>query len=179
MRFAILCFLNMLMQNLIFIILLLLFYCLPASAQADKIDSLIEKINNNNLYGTCNYVWVLKMDSQEANALITIGEPASHKLIGLLQTENKGIIAHYILSNIFLKKIESESCWDQYETDSIVKYVFCGLKFHENKKGNIKASQEELDRNYNVWLIRIKTLKKSVTLRKRKQRIDTRKNVVL
>ncbi|MDI9868924.1 hypothetical protein [Flectobacillus roseus] len=75
-------------------------------AQTNKVDSLIAKLDNGKLVGTCNYVWVLKNGCKEADTLINIGRTHKEvnkiitlKLFNLLTDPTKGIIYHYILTN--------------------------------------------------------------------------------
>ena len=94
-------------MKLLKLTILFLVAVFPAYSQVDKIDLLISKLDNKKLIGVCNYVWVLKNESKEADTLITIGQKGGKdktelcvKLYSILTDSTKGIIAHYILSNI-------------------------------------------------------------------------------
>src|SRR5436305_13358085 len=109
------------------IILISVFFIAATStySQIDRIDNLIGKLDNNQLVGVCNYVWVLKNVCKEADTLVDLskqidseGKPIFKKaivakLISLLTDSIKGIIAHYVLSNISTSVIRQGSTFMQ------------------------------------------------------------------
>ena len=139
-----------LMKTPIFISFFLLSF-LSVSAQVDKTDSLIKKIHNKQLRGNCHYVWDLEMQSDPGRELTKIGKTATNQLIGVLTDPNKGIIAHYILTNIWVDTIRQRSSFEHYAKDSFVHYEYNGLVFYErhNQWYSLKKNMEE---NKNKWL---------------------------
>jgi hypothetical protein len=159
------------MKN-IFFILCLSSIAFTSAAQGDKVDSLIQKTDNKNIYGTGHWVWELMIHCEACESLIRIGEPATTRLIEKLQTTDKGIIAHVILSNTWLKELRGDSSsflYFSYKKDSLVEYNYAGLTFYEGKKG-IFAKQEDLIKNKSEWLLRIKQQNQPAKYRIRKKR---------
>jgi hypothetical protein len=131
-------------------ILIILIFSVVSNAQTTKIDILIDSIRNNQLYGTCNYRWVLKTDSPSADSLITIGKSVSGKLIPLLTSSDKGIIAHYILTRIWVDNIINGASFENFEETGIVEYNYNGLPFYE-ENGIMIANEEILKENKKKW----------------------------
>jgi hypothetical protein len=154
------------MKN-IFLILCLSAIACTSAAQEDKIDSLIRKIDNKNMHGTCHWDWVLIIDCEACESLIKIGGPASERLIEKLETSDKGIIAHIILSNIWTKEFPVSS--SSFLKDSLIEYNFSGLHFYESKSG-IFAKPEDLVKNKSEWILRIKQPDQPLKNRIRKKR---------
>jgi hypothetical protein len=126
------------------------------NAQTDIIDSLIQNINNNQLFGTCHYAWFLEMNSSAGNSLIKMGNQVVPRLIPFLDNRDKGIIIHYILANIFGNPCYFSSSFEHFEKDSILDYDYGGLKFYD-KNGQIFTSNTVLINNKNKWIERIKS----------------------
>jgi len=124
------------------------------NAQNKKVDSLIEKLNNDQLYGTCNYVWVLKMNSKAGDSLVNIGKSVSTKLISLLENPEKGIIAHCVLSRIWFVDFNIGSSFENFDKKGIVEYDYNGLSFYE-KDGKMIAEEKVLSENKKKWVKKI------------------------
>jgi hypothetical protein len=133
--------------------------------QTSNIDNLIAKLDNGKLFGTCNYVWVLKNGSKEADTLISIGKTQGliktdlcKKLYSLLTDTTKGIISHYILTNIFYKdNITSGTIY--FDKDSTLEYNYSGLRFYENNYRRMYADKPELEHNQKVWAVIFRQMK--------------------
>ena len=128
--------------------------CLTINAQTEKVGLLIEKLNNNQLYGTCNYVWVLKMESEEADSLVNIGKSISHKLIPILESPEKGIIAHCVLSRIWVDDFSISTSFENFDKKGIVEYKYNGLPFYEKDKKMI-AEEKVLSENKKSWIEKV------------------------
>ena len=135
--------------------LLTIFLSFQIKAQNNNVDSLIKNLNNNQLYGTCNYVWVLKIDSKIADSLINIGKSVTPKLIELLENPDKGIIAHCVLSKIWFSNFKSGSSFENFKKKGIVQYNYNGLSFYE-KDGKMIADKNTLSDNKKKWLEKIR-----------------------
>lgn len=133
--------------------------------QTSNIDNLIAKLDNGKLFGTCNYVWVLKNDSKEAETLISIGKTQGltktdlcKKLYYLLTDTTKGVISHYILINIFYQdNITSGTIY--FDKDSTLEYNYSGLRFYENNYRRMFADKTELEHNQKVWAVLFRQMK--------------------
>ncbi len=121
------------------------------SAQVAKIDSLINKIDNKQLRGTCNYFWSLEMRSESGRELTKIGKISTTKLLGILTDPNKGIIAHYILTRIWVDTIKQWNSFEHFDRDSSVHYEYNGLAFYE-RHNQWFALKNNLEENKKIWL---------------------------
>jgi hypothetical protein len=134
-----------------YFLIVLSFSSFLLGAQIHKIDSLIQNIDNDQLYGTCHYAWFLEMKSIAGDSLIKIGNPAINNLIDLLDNKEKGIIAHYILVNISKIPYMQSSSFEHFERDTLLDYYYAGLTFHE-KNGHFYTSDSALFKNKNKWI---------------------------
>ena len=132
-------------------ILILVLSGLNLYAQSDNVDSLIKKINNDQLKGICHYVWDLGMNSSAGDSLIKLGEPITPELIPLLDSKEKGIIVHYILSNIWADTLMTTAPMVQLKKDSVLEYNYCGLLFFE-KNGHMFTKKRYLRTNKKRWI---------------------------
>jgi len=135
-------------------LLILVLFELTVIGQEDKIDKLIMDTNNDQLSWICNYACGLYLKGNAADSLIRIGKPLSLKVIPFLADKYRGIIAHYILSNIWINKKAISSSSSDFDKDSTISINYCGLNFFE-KKGHIFAGQEALNENMDKWIKRI------------------------
>lgn len=139
---------------------------LNAQPQAQTIDSLINQINNNQIYSTCQYILVIKIDSDAANLLIQMGKPVTDQLIPLLDNPKKGIITHYILSNIWLDTLSSWSMIGELTLNpqrgfnklGYMEHTYCGLLFYEkiDKERVIFTFKKYLRENKKWWMEKFK-----------------------
>jgi len=128
-------------------ILIASFLGLNTWAQKDHVDSLILNINNDQLHGTCHYVWVIEMKSTYGDSLIKIGKSITPKLVPLLIDKEKGIIVHYILSNIWMDTVKFSSNFHL----PTIEYNYCGLIFYE-KNEHIFTKDSFLNENKKKWI---------------------------
>jgi hypothetical protein len=138
-------------MNKIFLFSIILIADVTLYGQNNKVDSLIQNINNDQLYGTCHYAWVLEMESDAGISLIKMGNSIVYKIVPLLDNKDKGIIAHYILCNIIGQPVYSSSSFAHYESDSTIDYNYGGLRFHE-KDGHFFTSDSLLQENKINWI---------------------------
>jgi hypothetical protein len=141
------------------LLLFTIFFSLSLSgliAQSEKIDLLVSKLDNEELFGTCNYNWVLKNGSKEADTLILIGKSKTKdsnklylKLYNMLTDTTKGIMAHYVLSSILNGEALSGGFFFEDE-DETIEYEISGLRFYENKYRKMFTNQFELNRNKKI-----------------------------
>lgn len=118
-----------------------------AFGQNNKISSLTKRINNQQLHGECQYFWSLEMESKAGQQLLSIGKSATEHLFHLLKDSTKGIIAHYLLSYIWLKTVCSQSA---FEKDNSITYIVNGFRFSECDE-IMYANKKELEANKEKW----------------------------
>lgn len=135
------------MRRLLLILLSTIFF--TVFGQKDSLNVWISKINNKSIAGQCNYVWVLKPTTKEIDKIIGTGKKAEKMLLKLLTTEDKGIVAHYILSNIY-----KETSYQILHMDTLTfetKFIYNGLEFTETETGMV-TSQTRLDKCKEEWI---------------------------
>jgi hypothetical protein len=133
-------------------------------AQSDRIDRLLNQINNDQIVINRGYFYYPEMRSYAVDFLITnIGEPATDKLINLLTDATKGIIAHFILSNIWsssLPKPERIVDTTTHTADTTwstpLRFSYYGLTFFVDDNNHIFALKKDLEENKNFWIAFIK-----------------------
>jgi len=127
--------------------------------QKQSIDKFISRLDNQQIAIVMQYAWYPKMVSPAGDSLIKIGKPATEKLISLLSDTSKGIIAHYILSNIWADKLRRTG----QELGSNVRYVendtitalaisYTDFIFFQDSNGHNFARQTDLDSNKDRWI---------------------------
>jgi hypothetical protein len=83
--------------------------------------------------------------------LIKTGKPVSTKLIDLLADSTKGIMAHYILSNIWCKK-KLLSTSSYFTADKVQVYNYNGLTFYQFQNKSLSAKPTDLVVNKENWI---------------------------
>jgi hypothetical protein len=135
-----------------------LILCIIYSIGQSKVDSLIKKINNQQIGIAMQYVWYPVMNSSAGDSLITVGKPITRQMVAMITDSSRGIISHFILSSIWGKELE-DAGWNlksrvnrQLTKDSSIEVSFRGLKFYENNQSFIYAGQSELEKIKIAWL---------------------------
>lgn len=110
------------------------------------------------------YVWYPKMFSPAGDSLIKIGRPATDKLILLLSDTAKGIIAHFILSNIWSDKLQkagqplaSNVHQVDDDTTAVLGILYTDFTFYQDNSNRNFARQADLDKNKKRWLAFVAT----------------------
>ncbi|WP_196887507.1 hypothetical protein [Aureivirga sp. CE67] len=130
---------------------------LSINAQSKTVDSLIEELDNDQINGTCNYVWVLKVDSKAADTLIEMGKPITQKLISFLEDPNKGIIIHYILSEIWYEKYSMGPVHQDFTIlEGYTSKYICNELYFYTKHSKMVAKKQDLHENKKKWIEKIK-----------------------
>jgi hypothetical protein len=126
---------------------------------------LIARLSNQGLVGVCNYVWVLKNGSKEADMLIKIGrkrdkeyDELCRKLYSSLLDTSKGVICHYILSNIVFENNITSSTIYFDDPEGTMEYNYNGLRFIESMSRRMYAEPGELEHNRKVWRVTMKAM---------------------
>jgi hypothetical protein len=134
------------MRKLLSVLLLTIPFSL--FGQKDSVDIWISKIDNRSIAGQCNYVWVLKPTTGEVDKIIKAGKKTEKKLLKLVTSEEKGVVAHYILSNIY-----KQTSYRTLDVDTVkweTRYIYNGLEFTETATGMV-TDRVNLDRCKDVW----------------------------
>lgn len=134
-------------------LILLLIIPFTVFGQKDSLSVWISKINNRSIAGQCNYVWVLKPTTKEVEKIIGTGKKAEKKLLKLLTTKDKGIVAHYILSNIYKQTSHKILHMDTLTLET--KFIYNGLEFTETETGMV-TSQTRLDKCKDEWIRKLR-----------------------
>jgi hypothetical protein len=126
--------------------------------QRQSIDTFISRITNQQVVVMMQYVWYPKMFSPAGDSLIKIGKPATDKLIPLLSDTSKGIIVHYILSNIWADKLEKDgqnlgSNVHQVDNDTpaVLGILYTDFVFYQDNNRWNFARQVDLENNKRRW----------------------------
>ena len=119
-------------------------------AQKKNLDSLIQNINNKDAYIVLVKTMSPRIHGDLANSIVAIGKKATPELIKVLDNKNKGVIAHFILSEIWKENWKEEICCDVTNIDNEEIIIINGLEVHI--KDNILFSTiESLNKNMENW----------------------------
>jgi len=95
-------------KNVTFAVLALAFNFV--SAQTKQLESLIQNIDNKDTYIVMARTMSSRVHNESANQIVQIGKTATPELIKVLNSQNKGIAAHFILSEIWKEQWTAEIC---------------------------------------------------------------------
>ncbi len=121
--------------------------------QKDSLDIWISKIDNRSLAGQCKYVWVLKSTTSEVDKIIREGKKAEKKLVKLLTSDEKGVVAHYILSNIY-----KQTNYQILDLDTVkweTRFIYNGLEFTETEVGMV-TDKAKLGKCKDEWIKKLR-----------------------
>jgi hypothetical protein len=132
------------------IILLAFFSCCNGFGQIKVIDSLIQKITNNDAYIVLVKTMSPRINSDAGNRIIMIGKEATPELIKILDNQNQGIIAHFILSKIWKENWNEEACCAILSNGKVEIIIINGLKIYiENN--TLYSKIDDLKNNKEKW----------------------------
>ena len=115
-------------------------------SQKKEVDSLIEKISNKDAYIVLLKTMSPRITGEASNKILNLGKKASPELINILDNENKGIIAHFLLCKIWEKTWEEEVC--------------CNISYSRNKE-IVTINGLEIQIENNTLSSEMKNLKES------------------
>lgn len=129
---------------------------LSSLAQKTAFDSLVQKIDNKQIGIAMTYVFYPVMDSYAGDSLVKIGKQVTQRLVELLDDTSKGVIAHFILSNIWKEELKKAGrSVHQYVSTYFDKNVIVafksGLRFYYSDADKSYAEKVELERNKKEW----------------------------
>ncbi|WP_205573384.1 hypothetical protein, partial [Flavisolibacter nicotianae] len=140
------------------LIISLKFISLTTLAQTDRVERLVDSINDNQVGIAMQYVWYPKMKSPWGDTLIAIGKPATTQLFNVLNDTTKGIIAHFILSNIWANELSKAghrigsrvSPVEGLENISL-QVLYSGFTFYADEQNHLFAKRMDLESNKKNW----------------------------
>lgn len=119
-------------------------------AQTKPIESLIQNINNQDAYIVMTRTMSPRISSASAKEIVKIGKPATPDLIQVLDSQSKGIAAHFILSEIWKETWEETLCCLIHDEGNAEIVNINGLEIRiENEV--LSASDEALKNNKERW----------------------------
>lgn len=140
------------MKNLILILLCLTYF--NGISQTKAIDSLIQKIDNKDVYIVLVKTMSPRIQGDIGNEIIKIGAPATQELIKILDDRNKGIIAHVILSKIWKNTWAESICCDIITNEKTEIIYINGLKIYI-EDNHLFSKIDDLKTNKEHWKKRI------------------------
>lgn len=133
------------------LLLLLLFISFISIAQTKTLDSLVQKINNNDVYVVILETISPRINGAAESQIIALGKEATPSLIGVLDDKNRGIVAHVLLSKIWNDKFPEATCCNlQYIRNNEI-ITINGLKIHI-EDNTLFATLEDLKKNKENWI---------------------------
>jgi hypothetical protein len=85
--------------------------------------------------------------------IIRSGKKAEKKLVKLLTSDEKGVVAHYILSNIY-----KQTNYQILDLDTVkweTKFIYNGLEFTETEVGMV-TDKSKLDKCKEEWIKKLR-----------------------
>ena len=124
--------------------------CTTVHSQVQTLDKLIAEVDNSEAYLVMLQTVSPRIHSEAGQQIIGLGKKVTPQLIQVLDNENKGIIAHFILSEIWKEK------WDQAQycdvlTDGVVEIVIVNGLEIQIKDNHLSSKMEDLKKNKARW----------------------------
>ena len=132
------------------VLTLTLFYSSISFGQTKVLDSLIQNISNKQAYILLTRTMSPRINSTVGIKIIQLGKAATPELIKVLDDQNKGIIAHFILSEIWKERWNQEICC-AISNDGVLEIISInGLKIYIDDN-TLFAKKDDLKRNKERW----------------------------
>ena len=138
---------NLLKNTVLILVLLSINF---TNAQNKEVDSLIQKIDNKDAFIVLTKTTSPRAKGNNAKRIIEIGKTASPELIKILNTQNKGIIAHFILSEIWKNIWDEKVCCNIRNVGDIEIFTINGLEI-QVENNVLYSTPENLEKNQQVW----------------------------
>ncbi len=132
------------------VLALTLFCCSLSFSQSRVIDSLIQNIDNKQAYILLTRTMSPRINSTAGSQIIQLGKVATPELIKVLDDQNKGIIAHFILSEIWKERWKEEICCAISSDGTIEIISINGLKIYIDDNA-LFAKTDDLKNNKERW----------------------------
>lgn len=121
-----------------------------SNAQNKELDSLIQKIDNSDAYIVMTKSTSPRTKGEVTKQIIEIGKSATCELVQVLEDKNKGIVAHFLLSEIWKETWNEEACCSINDngTYELVTINNLEIKIEDNI---LSATTENLRMNKLAW----------------------------
>jgi hypothetical protein len=138
----------------VFIFIVIFFQFQNGICQSDNLDTLIARINNNQIIDDGDWLGPkITLSGPSVSKLLEMGKLASNKLTSVLADSTRGIIAHCILSLIWEKGGRLQTYYSNRDEMEIC--IYNDLCFFRKGK-EIYANKEDLERNKMLWEVFIR-----------------------
>ena len=135
-------------KNHLFIIIAFSFTI--SNAQNKELESLIQKIDNTDAYIVMTKTTSPRTKGEVTKQIIEIGKSATCELVQVLEDKKKGIVAHFLLSEIWKETWEEEPCCSINDNGTYEMVTINGLEV--KIEGNVlTATSEHLLTNKLAW----------------------------
>ncbi|MBS7788044.1 hypothetical protein KIH23_12120 [Flavobacterium sp. CYK-55] len=121
-------------------------------AQKQSVDSLVKQLDNKDAYIVLTYTMSPRVSGTCANDLVKIGKKATPELIKVLENANQGIIAHFILSEIWKDQWQEENCCRINKINGEEIITLNELEIHI-KNNLLYATAQSLHKNKERWTL--------------------------
>jgi hypothetical protein len=134
----------------IFISTFLILFFQISIGQNKSFDELSDTINNSQIVVTTGRIWGAEMRSETGNEIVKLGKKVTPQLISLLTDNDKGIIAHFILTEIWRKKIGEVISSEVIEGKKLY-IVYNQLNLFLKNEESFYSREEDLNENKLRW----------------------------
>lgn len=121
-----------------------------ATASAEEIASLVNRLSWNSVGGECEVLGALCPDGEAAKRLVQIGKPATDELLKVLEDKDRGVAAHLVLTQIWEPQAKS---WTTFARDGFT-FTSNGLQWSQTRtrKGpKYRIGRDALSKNAAEW----------------------------
>lgn len=134
----------------IFISTFLILFFQISIGQNKSFNELSDTINNSQIVVTTGRIWGAEMRSETGNEIVKLGKKVTPQLISLLTDNDKGIIAHFILTEIWRKKIGEVISSEVIEGKKLY-IVYNQLNLFLKNEESFYSREEDLNENKLRW----------------------------
>ena len=134
----------------IFISTFLILFFQISIGQNKSFDELSDTINNSQIVVTTGRIWGAEMRSETGDEIVKLGKKVTPQLISLLTDNDKGIIAHFILTEIWRKKIGEVISSEVIEGKKLY-IVYNQLNLFLKNEESFYSREEDLNENKLRW----------------------------
>ncbi len=134
----------------IFISTFLILFFQISIGQNKSFNKLSDTINNSQIVVTTGRIWGAEMRSETGNEIVKLGKKVTPQLISLLTDNDKGIIAHFILTEIWRKKIGEVISSEVIEGKKLY-IVYNQLNLFLKNEESFYSREEHLNENKLRW----------------------------
>jgi hypothetical protein len=134
----------------VFISTCLILFFQISIGQNKSFNELSDSINNSQIVVTTGRIWGAEMRSETGDEIVKLGKKVTPQLISLLTDNDKGIIAHFILTEIWRKKIGEVISSEVIEGKKLY-IVYNQLNLFLKNEESFYSREEDLNENKLRW----------------------------